>query len=220
MFCRLSGVWAKSTITANGWTHEQDNTKTVRDGRETRETLVREFGFNDYRNITGSYDVFVSIGMLEHVGHAQYQTLGGVIDRCMKKSGRGLIHSIGRNKPAPMNAWIDKRIFPGAYPPSLREFIEIMEPWNFSVLDIENLRLHYARTLEHWLQRYEEHAEEVEAMFDRTFLRAWRLYLTGSIAAFRTGELQLFQALFTRHDNNDLRYSRAHLYKEANDGNC
>jgi cyclopropane-fatty-acyl-phospholipid synthase len=50
-------------------------------------------------------------------------------------------------------------------------------------------------------------------MYDRMFLRAWRLYLTGSIAAFRTGELQLFQALFTRHDNNAIRYSRAHLYE-------
>jgi cyclopropane-fatty-acyl-phospholipid synthase len=178
-----------------------------------------EYVEDDYRNISGRYDVFVSIGMLEHVGHAQYETLGGVIDRCLKNNGRGLIHSIGRNKPAQMDAWIDKRIFPGAYPPSLREFIEILEPWNFSVLDIENLRLHYARTLEHWLQRYEARAKEVEAMYDRMFLRAWRLYLTGSIAAFRTGQLQLFQALFTRHDNNDVRYSRAHLYKEPIDGN-
>ena len=60
-----------------------------------------------------------------------------------------------------MNAWIEKRIFPGAYPPTLREMMDITEPYDFSVLDVENLRLHYARTLEQWLERYDRCEEGV-----------------------------------------------------------
>jgi cyclopropane-fatty-acyl-phospholipid synthase len=172
-----------------------------------------EYVEDDYRNTTGEYDKFVSVGMLEHVGPEHYPELGGVINRVLKPNGRGLIHSIGRNKPELMNAWIEKRIFPGAYPPTLREMMEIFEPYRLSVLDVENLRMHYARTLEHWLTRYEGNAERVEAMFDRAFVRAWRLYLAGSVAAFRTGSLQLFQVVFARARDNDLLWSRAHLYK-------
>ncbi len=84
-----------------------------------------EYVEDDYRNIKGDYDVFVSVGMLEHVGRDCMHALGNVIDRVLKEDGRGLIHSIGRNQPAPMNAWIEKRIFPGAYPPSLSEMMNI-----------------------------------------------------------------------------------------------
>ena len=171
-----------------------------------------EYVLDDYRDISGRYDVFVSVGMLEHVGRRDYTTLGDVIDRCLKPGGRGLIHSIGRVRPGPMNAWIERRIFPGAYPPSLKEMMDIFEPHRFSVLDVENLRLHYARTLEHWLERYERNAETVRQMMDEEFVKAWRLYLAGSIAAFKVGELQLYQVVFARCTNNDLAWSRAHLY--------
>jgi len=183
--------------------------------RALREGLAGrvEFVQDDYRSIRGDYDVFVSVGMLEHVGPARYAQLGDVVHRCLRPRGRGLIHSIGRNRPAPVNAWIQKRIFPGAYPPTLGEMAPIFEPHSFSILDVENLRLHYARTLEHWLERYERQAGRVREMFDERFVRAWRLYLSGSIAAFRSGSLQLFQVLFARQDNNDLPWSRAHLYE-------
>lgn len=172
-----------------------------------------EYVEDDYRNMTGEYDKFVSVGMLEHVGPDNYPELGSVVNRVLKPHGRGLIHSIGRNRPELMNAWIEKRIFPGAYPPTLREMMEIFEPYRFSVLDVENLRLHYAETLKHWLARYEENAERIETMFDRQFVRAWRLYLAGSIAAFLVGSLQLFQVVFARSRDNALPWSREHLYK-------
>ncbi len=172
-----------------------------------------EYVEDDYRNITGQYDVFVSVGMLEHVGTRDYRTLGEVVKRCLKPEGRALIHTIGRNTPGPMNAWIERRIFPGAYPPTLGEMSEIFEPHRFSIQDVENLRLHYAKTLRHWLARFEQHADAVEQMFDPAFVRAWRLYLAGSIAAFTSGELQLFQVVFTHAENNALPWSRAYLYE-------
>jgi len=171
-----------------------------------------EYVEDDYRNIQGQYDVFVSVGMLEHVGRDSMKTLGKVVNRALKANGRGLIHSIGRNKPQPMNAWIERRIFPGAYPPSLGEMMHIFEPQNFSVLDVENLRRHYVQTLRHWLRRYDDHQEQIESMFDKEFVRAWRLYLAGSVAAFSTSDLQLFQVLFSRPEVDSLPMTRDHLY--------
>jgi cyclopropane-fatty-acyl-phospholipid synthase len=173
-----------------------------------------EFVEDDYRNVTGKFDAFVSVGMLEHVGLENYAELGRVIDRSLLPSGRGLLHSIGRNDPHPIDPWTDKRIFPGAYPPSLREMLGVLEPSRFSVLDIENLRLHYARTLEHWLERFERAAGKVAGMFDERFVRMWRMYLACSIAAFRVGELQLFQVVFSRESNNDVPWTRNHLYEK------
>jgi cyclopropane-fatty-acyl-phospholipid synthase len=172
-----------------------------------------EFIEDDYRNISGEFDAFVSVGMLEHVGVENFRELGTVIDRSLNNTGRGLIHSIGRDQPGLMNAWIEKRIFPGACPPSLSQMTDIFEPSRFSILDVENLRLHYARTLEHWLARYDAVADRVAEMFDHTFVRAWRLYLAGSIAAFAAGELQLYQVAFTRQGNNDIPWTRQHLYR-------
>jgi cyclopropane-fatty-acyl-phospholipid synthase len=171
-----------------------------------------EYVEDDYRNISGHYDAFVSVGMLEHVGVADYASLGQVIARSIGTRGRGLIHSIGRNRRAPLQPWIEKRIFPGAYPPSLAEMMQIFEPWDFSVLDVENLRLHYAQTLRDWLALFETTSSRVRAMFDEKFVRMWRMYLAGSIAGFTTGALQLFQVVFAPRDNNDVPMTREHLY--------
>jgi cyclopropane-fatty-acyl-phospholipid synthase len=168
-----------------------------------------EFVEEDYRHVRGTYDAFVSVGMLEHVGAPDFPTLGRVIDRALTDSGRGLLHFIGRNQVAPVNAWIRKRIFPGSYVPTLREvFGQVLEPQDLSVVDVENLRLHYAKTLEHWRRRFADSSPEVAAMFDATFVRAWELYLAGSEVAFTTGSLQLFQVVFARGRSNALPWTR------------
>ncbi|MBI4746796.1 MAG: class I SAM-dependent methyltransferase [Deltaproteobacteria bacterium] len=171
-----------------------------------------EYIEDDYRNISERFDAFVSVGMLEHVGTSNYRELGRVIKCWLKKNGRGLIHSIGRSKAEPMDPWIEKRIFPGAYPPTLREMMEIFEPWGFSVTDVENLRLHYAKTLKHWLERFEEASCQVDKLYDQRFTRAWRLYLAGSIAGFTAGTLQLFQVLFAHPEKSDFPWTRWHQY--------
>jgi cyclopropane-fatty-acyl-phospholipid synthase len=168
-----------------------------------------EFVEDDYRNVSGTFDAFVSVGMLEHVGLENYGELGRVITRTIGADGRGLLHFIGRNRPEALNAWIVRRIFPGAYPPTLREACEgVLEPQALSVLDVENLRLHYAKTIEHWRQRFEVSADVVRAMADAQFERAWRLYLAGSQAAFVTGGMQLFQIVFARGGSNRIPWTR------------
>jgi cyclopropane-fatty-acyl-phospholipid synthase len=171
-----------------------------------------EYVEDDYRSISGQYDAFVSVGMLEHVGVEHYSGLGRLISQVLGGRGRGLIHSIGRNYPASMHPWIEKRIFPGAHPPALSEMAQIFEPWNLSVLDLENIRLHYARTLRHWMDLYEGASDKVAEMFDARFVRMWRLYLAGSIAAFTTGTLQLFQVVFAPGPSNDVPWTRDYLY--------
>ncbi|HUJ32587.1 MAG TPA: cyclopropane-fatty-acyl-phospholipid synthase family protein [Candidatus Acidoferrum sp.] len=174
-----------------------------------------EFIEDDYRNLSGQYDVFVSIGMLEHVGKKHYVDLEAVIDRSLKQSGRGLLHFIGRNQPQPLNAFIRKRVFPGGYPPSLLETLAFLEPLDVSVLDVENLRMHYAWTLEHWLARYEKSVDRVAEMYGPEFVRLWRFYLSGSLAGFRAGTMQLFQVLFARSECRSIPVTRDHLYKTS-----
>lgn len=185
--------------------------------RAVRENLSHQVEFveDDYRNISGHYDSFVSVGMLEHVGKEYYKEFGRIVHRCIGDSGCGLIQFIGRNQSCPFSPWIRTRIFPGGYIPKLREIMDVFEPWDFSVLDVENLRAHYARTLEQWLSGFENSVDRVYKMFGSEFVRAWRLYLAGSIAAFRVGRLQLFQIVFAGSGFQRVPWTRANLYAQS-----
>lgn len=200
------------SVRAFNLSHEQ-----IQYARElaTQQGLSRQVEFieDDYRNVCGRCDAFASVGMLEHVGLENYESFGRLIRKTLKSSGNGLIHTIGRTQPRLLDPWTDKRIFPGAYPPSLQEMMQIFEPNRLTVLDIENLRLHYARTLEHWLERFEKSADAVAEMFDERFVRTWRMYLAGSIVAFQTASLQLFQVVFTPAENNDVPWTRKFLFE-------
>ena len=177
-----------------------------------------EFVEDDYRNASGKFDAFVSIGMLEHVGRAYYRRFGRVIDRCLTTEGRGLLHFIGHTRAIPTSLWLDRYIFPGGYMPALSEMLPVLEPRNFEVVDVENLRRHYARTLEHWLERFEKAAERIEAMYDARFVRMWRVYLASSLAAFRTGSIQLYQILFARAGGKGLPWTRQDIYAGRREG--
>jgi cyclopropane-fatty-acyl-phospholipid synthase len=184
--------------------------------RAAREKLAGrvEFVEGDYREIDGEYDAFASVGMLEHVGQRQYPELGRVMDRCLAHHGRGLIHTIGTDCPGPMNPWIERRIFPGACPPSLGQMMPLFGPLGFSVLDVENLRQHYALTLALWLRRFEAVRTQVAERFDDVFVRVWRFYLASSQASFATGHLQLYQLLFARRGAAQMPWTRADLYRD------
>jgi cyclopropane-fatty-acyl-phospholipid synthase len=183
-------------------------------GLSDRVTFVE----GDYRTISEQCDVFVSVGMLEHVGRKNFRELGKVVDRSLRPGGLGLVHSIGRSHSSPADPWITKRIFPGGYIPTLGEMASIFEPQMFSILDVENLRLHYARTCREWLQNFEAVSDEVREMYSDEFVRAWRLYLAGSSTAFQSGTLQLYQIVFAPRGNNDVPWSRDYLYTSSPDG--
>jgi cyclopropane-fatty-acyl-phospholipid synthase len=177
-----------------------------------------EYILDDYRNIRGSFDVFVSVGMLEHVAIGDYEELGKIVKSCLKHDGRGLIHTIGRIAEGPMNAWIERRIFPGARPPALSQMMNVFEPNDLVVYDVENIRLHYSRTLEIWAQRFEQHIEQITEMMDEEFVKAWSLYLYGSIAAFNSGALQLFQVVFHHAESHNVPRARHYIYDAEEHG--
>lgn len=205
-------------VTVRAWNLSQEQIAYARQ-RAVDEGLTERVTFldDDYRHITGEFDVFVSIGMLEHVGPRQYAGLGRLMDRVLAPRGRGLIHTIGRNYARALDPWTLKYIFPGACPPSLRQMMDLFESSGFSVLDLENLRLHYARTCADWLARYEQQIDRVRDMYDETFVRMWRLYLAASSAAFVNGDLQLFQVVFNRAADNTLPTTRADWYSPPAD---
>jgi len=152
----------------------------------------------DYRTVAGRFDVFVSVGMLEHVGVRAYPQLGRIIRRCLAPGGRGLIHNIGRSRPMPTHRWIAKRIFPGGYTPSLSEMTTVFEPNGLVVLDVENQRSHYVRTLASWLERFREQEQRITELLGERAARSWHLYLAAAKAGFACGHLQLYQTLFTQ----------------------
>ena len=185
--------------------------------RARQEGLAEQVTFfeEDYRRIEGRCDAFVSVGMLEHVGLANYREMARVIARTLdRKRGRGLLHFIGRDRPQPLDKWIRRRIFPGAYAPTVDEACRgVLVPAAMSVFDVENLRSHYALTLRHWLDRYEHALAVGRVGFDEFFRRMWRLYLAGSEAGFRTGSLQLFQVVFAPAGSGGAPWTREALYR-------
>lgn len=165
----------------------------------------------DYRDLPEmgrQFDRVVSVGMVEHVGRANYQLFNNCVSKVLKDGGIYLLHFISALKEHPGDAWIKKYIFPGGMIPSLREMLQVMAEDNFHVLDVENLRPHYNKTLLCWAKNYQEHIEEVRNMFDERFVRMWGMYLSACAATFHNGITDLHQILVTKGINNELPMTR------------
>jgi len=183
--------------------------RVMEEGLEKSITILQE----DYRNIKGQFDKFVSIGMFEHVGKRLISTFMEKTKALLKKGGIGLLHTIGKERDTPFDPWTMKYIFPGGYLPTLDHVLRTMGEIGLVPIDMENLRLHYAATLDEWAKRFEANVEKIEKMFSQRLVRTWRMYLRGSAAAFRWGDIRLYQILFTNGLNNSLPWTREHLYR-------
>lgn len=168
----------------------------------------------DYRNLKNSkFDKIVSVGMLEHVGKDHISEYFSAIDNLLNDKGLSLLHCITSVTDGGNNTWIDKYIFPGGYVPSISELISFISDKNFSVIDVENLRLHYGRTLEHWANNFENALPEIRKTKDETFIKMWRLYLNACAASFNYGNVHIHQFLFGKGVNNELYWTRDYMYK-------
>lgn len=169
----------------------------------------------DYRELAQkgyTFDKIASIGMLEHVGAANLPLFMQALKKLLKAGGLVLLHTITHTKEGPVNTWIEKYIFPGGYIPSLREVIWLLPDYDFHTIDVESLRLHYAKTLDRWSAGFEKHVDKVRDMYDERFVRMWRLYLRSCAASFRVSGLNVHQILFSNGLNNSLPMTRQHLY--------
>lgn len=160
----------------------------------------------DYRDLPQSgytFDRVVSVGMAEHVGRPNYQLFISCVSQVLKEGGVFLLHFISALKEHAGDPWIKKYIFPGGTVPSLREMISCMAEDDFHIMDVENLRLHYNKTLLCWAENFHRHLAQERTLFDERFLRMWDLYLNACAATFHNGIIDLHQILATKGINND-----------------
>ena len=174
----------------------------------------------DFREIPGQYDKLLSIGTLEHAGRDQLEEVVKAHADAMKPGALGVIHFIGHVGRFETEFYIRKYIFPGGWIPSLAEAIEAMERSGLEVLDIENLRRHYALTLDAWAERFDASWEKIQALdparFNERFRRIWRTYLWACAEMFRAknGHTHLFQVLVSKGNiGSNYPMSRAFLYR-------
>jgi cyclopropane-fatty-acyl-phospholipid synthase len=177
---------------------------------------VRE---QDFREIQGQFDKCVSIGVLEHAGRDQLQEVIRAHADCLKPGGLGVLHFIGHVGRSETEFYIRKHIFPGGWIPSLADAICAMEDCGLEVLDVENLRRHYALTLDCWAERFDRNWESIHQLnpekFNEHFRRKWRIYLYACAEMFRSPNTRthLFQITFSKGNVTDnYPMSRAFLY--------
>ncbi len=184
----------------------------------SNELAVREA---DFREVDRQYDKVVSIGTLEHAGRDQLDEVVKAHADFLKPGGLGMLHYIGHVGSHETELFIRKHVFPGGWIPSLSECIASMERHGLEVIDIENLRRHYALTLDAWTERFERRWDEIHALnpqrFDERFRRIWRMYLVGCAEMFRSprGYTHLFQIVYSKGNITKDNYpmSRKFLYE-------
>ena len=173
----------------------------------------------DFREIPGQYDKLLSIGTLEHAGRDQLPEVVRAHANAMKPGALGVIHFIGHVGSFDTEFYIRKYIFPGGWIPSLHEAIDAMDACGLEVLDVENLRRHYALTLDAWAERFDANWEAIRTLdpqrFDERHRRIWRTYLWSCAEMFRsrTSRTHLFQVTVSKGNVTNYPMSRAFLYQ-------
>jgi cyclopropane-fatty-acyl-phospholipid synthase len=195
---------------------EELRSELARDGLADRLPIIE----CDFREVPGQYDKLFSIGTLEHAGRDQLPTVVRAHAAALKPGGLGVIHFIGHVGSFDTEFYIRKYVFPGGWIPSLAQALAEMERSGLEILDVENLRRHYALTLDEWARRFDAGWEQIHLLdpvrFDERFRRIWRTYLWSCAEMFRSNNSRthLFQVTVSK-GNVDERYpmSRAFLHR-------
>jgi cyclopropane-fatty-acyl-phospholipid synthase len=199
--CRVTGL----TLSQEQYTLARERVKAA--GLEDRIEILLQ----DYRTLVGTFDKIVSIEMLEAVGHRHLPTFFKRCDELLNQNGLAVIQVITipdqrYDEYCRDCDWIRKHIFPGGHLPSLTSMCAAMtKASRFIVEDLENIGVHYARTLSDWKRRFIEHPDHSEALAERSlFHRKWLYYLCYCQAAFESRTLETLQLVLTRPGNRNL----------------
>lgn len=165
-----------------------------------------EMRLQDYRLLPEDepFDKIASIGMFEHVGRANLPTYFQKIHRLLRPGGLLLNHGItaGGTRNTQLGAgigeFIERYIFPGGELLHVSHVLRELAEAGLEGLDTENLRPHYARTLWAWSDALEARLADATRVAGERTVRAYRLYLAGSAAAFERGWMALHQTLASR----------------------
>lgn len=169
----------------------------------------------DYRDLSGSFDKIASVGMFEHVGRRRAPVYFRKMAELLKPDGLFLNHAIARSQTVGDDAaslFVRRRIFPGGQLIHLGETIRLAEEAGFEVLDVENLRLHYARTCRLWEQRLAAQREAALELVDERTFRAWRIWLAASSLSFEEGFSSIYQVLMAKRGATRGRWTREYIY--------
>ncbi len=192
-FAKYAAEKYKCHVTAVNISEEQ-----VKYAKEICKGLPVEIIHSDYRDIKGTFDKVVSIGMLEHVGYKNYKSFMKHTYECLKPGSIALVHSIGSNITSPAtDPWLNKYIFPNSKLPSIKQVAEACEPY-FVVEDFHNLSVSYDKTLMAWYNNFIEHWPQFENRYGKKFFRMWSYYLLICAGAFRVRRIQLWQIVFSK----------------------
>ncbi len=164
----------------------------------------------DYRDLehdSRSFDKIASVGMFEHVGLKNLPVYFGIARRRLRPGGLMLNHGIARATAAPVrqSSFISRYVFPDGRLVTLPQALTAAETQGLEVRDVENLRQHYELTLRCWVEGLRRDADALLRLVPKTTYRIWLLYMAGSAAAFRRGDIGLYQVLLSRPDRGNCR---------------
>ena len=161
--------------------------------------LPVRFELKDYRDIDGTYDRVVSVGMFEHVCVENYPVFMQVVHDCLADDGLFLLHTIGSTESVKdVDPWISKYIFPNSMLPSVRQIAEAAEKRLF-LEDWHCFGPQYDKTLMAWYDNFQSHWDRLAHQYDQRFFRMWSYYLLSCAGSFRARRLQLWQVLFSKY---------------------
>lgn len=158
----------------------------------------------DYRQLQGSFDKIISVGMFEHVGHKNYRTYFKTIDRLLKDDGLFLLHTIGNYKQSlSLDRWINKYIFPNGCLPSALEITRAIDDC-FLIEDWHNFGMDYDKTLMAWWHNFDKAWPGLEQKYGQRFYRMWKYYLLSCAGFFRSRQGQLWQIVISKRKRGNV----------------
>jgi cyclopropane-fatty-acyl-phospholipid synthase len=156
--------------------------------------------YRDWRDLPADarYDKIAAVGVIEHVGIPNYPAFFGRVRALLNDGGLYLNHGIHHEfhwKRTSQTEFLLRHVFPNGDLSGFTETVTEMERAGWEILDVENLRQHYARTCRQWVERLRARADEARALVGERAYRTWLLYLTCSAVAFEAGSIGLYQVL-------------------------
>ncbi|MFY0652242.1 MAG: class I SAM-dependent methyltransferase [Cyclobacteriaceae bacterium] len=190
------------TISKEQYTYAKE--RITKGGLEDRVKIL----FEDYRNLQGKFDKIVSIEMLEAVGHKYYNSYFQKIHELLTPQGLLAIQVItspdSRYEDLKSSVdWIQKHIFPGSLLPSIAALNRsINNTGDLNLMNLEEMGLHYSRTLKEWRENFNNKINEVRSLgFNDDFIRKWNYYLSYCEAAFKMRNINVVQMVYSKPNN-------------------
>ncbi|MGA3135804.1 MAG: cyclopropane-fatty-acyl-phospholipid synthase family protein [Terracidiphilus sp.] len=218
-FLDIGCGWGSLILHAAGRHHAQAQGITLsREQAETAKRRIEQAGLErccavelrDYRELRTApqpFDKIASIGMFEHVGLKNLPQYFGIAHRLLRPGGVFLNHGIAHASASPLRqeSFIGRYVFPGGKLVTLSQALSAAEDQGFEVRDVENLREHYDLTLQRWVEGLRRNAGTILQHVSKVTYRIWLLYMAGSAAAFRRGDIGVYQVLLSRPDRGNSR---------------